>query len=288
MGFIHDIKRVLKVLPAKRQNLLFSATFSDEIKTLADSLLNAPAMIEVARRNSTVDVIGQVVHPVDREKKGALLIHLIKTGDWDQVLVFTRTKHGANRLAEHLNHAGISAMAIHGNKSQGARTRALSDFKEPTSKCWWPPTSPRAASTSKSCRTWSLRPAQRAGRLRAPHRPHRPRRRHRRGGVAGVRRRKGFPARHRAPDQARDPASGDSRLRARPHAKAQPILMGRGQGQGRGGNGRSGGGRGQNQPRQPAKQTSSRAAPGKAPVRPGGGPKAPARAPLHRTGGRGR
>jgi ATP-dependent RNA helicase RhlE len=129
MGFIHDIKRILKVLPAKRQNLLFSATFADEIKTLADSLLNAPAMIEVARRNSTVEVIEQKIHPVDREKKAALLIHLIKEHNWFQVLVFTRTKHGANRLAEHLEHAGISAMAIHGNKSQGARTRALAEFK---------------------------------------------------------------------------------------------------------------------------------------------------------------
>ncbi|HEY4371776.1 MAG TPA: DEAD/DEAH box helicase [Burkholderiales bacterium] len=129
MGFIHDIKRVLKVLPAQRQNLLFSATFADEIKALADSLLNKPAMIEVARRNSTVEVIEQKIHPVDRDKKAALLIHLIKEHNWFQVLVFTRTKHGANRLADHLNHAGITAMAIHGNKSQGARTRALSEFK---------------------------------------------------------------------------------------------------------------------------------------------------------------
>ncbi len=130
MGFIHDIKRVLKLLPAKRQNLLFSATFSDEIKTLADNLLDNPALIEVARRNSTVEAITQVIHPVDRDKKRQLLSHLIKTFDWHQVLVFTRTKHGANRLAEQLNDAGITALAIHGNKSQGARTKALAEFKK--------------------------------------------------------------------------------------------------------------------------------------------------------------
>jgi ATP-dependent RNA helicase RhlE len=100
MGFIRDIRRILALLPKRRQNLLFSATFSDEIKTLADSLLNAPAMIEVARRNSTVEIITQKVHPVDRDRKRELLSHLIKTQNWHQVLVFTRTKHGANKLAE--------------------------------------------------------------------------------------------------------------------------------------------------------------------------------------------
>jgi ATP-dependent RNA helicase RhlE len=130
MGFIRDIKRILSLLPKKRQNLLFSATFSDEIKDLADNLLNAPALIEVARRNSTVEIITQTVHPVDRDRKRELLSHLIKTQNWFQVLVFTRTKHGANKLAEQLNHDGITALAIHGNKSQGARTRALAEFKD--------------------------------------------------------------------------------------------------------------------------------------------------------------
>jgi ATP-dependent RNA helicase RhlE len=129
MGFIHDIKRILAQLPKRRQNLLFSATFSPEIKALADSLLNAPAMIEVARRNSTVEIITQKVHPVDRDRKRELLAHLIKTNNWHQVLVFLRTKHGCNRLAEQLNKDGITALAIHGNKSQGARTRALAEFK---------------------------------------------------------------------------------------------------------------------------------------------------------------
>jgi ATP-dependent RNA helicase RhlE len=129
MGFIHDIKKVLAVLPPKKQSLLFSATFSDEIKALADRLLNTPALIEVARRNATADTIAQKLHPVGREKKKELLTHLIKQGDWHQVLVFMRTKHACNRLAEYLNDHGITAMAIHGNKSQGARTKALADFK---------------------------------------------------------------------------------------------------------------------------------------------------------------
>ena len=129
MGFIHDIKKVLAAVPAKKQSLLFSATFSDEIKSLADKLLNQPALIEVARRNSTVEAIEQKVHPVGRERKKELLAHLIKSGDWHQVLVFTRMKHGANRLTDYLNDNGISAMAIHGNKSQTARTKALADFK---------------------------------------------------------------------------------------------------------------------------------------------------------------
>jgi len=130
MGFIRDIRRILALLPKKRQNLLFSATFSEEIKDLADSLLDAPALIEVARRNSTVEIITQTVHPVDRDRKRELLSHLITTQNWYQVLVFTRTKHGANKLAEQLNSDGISALAIHGNKSQGARTRALAEFKD--------------------------------------------------------------------------------------------------------------------------------------------------------------
>ena len=129
MGFIHDIKKVLAIVPAQKQSLLFSATFSDEIKTLADRLLNKPALIEVARRNQTNDAIAQKVHPVGREMKKELLTHLIRENDWHQVLVFTRMKHGANRLVEHLVKQGITAMAIHGNKSQSARTKALADFK---------------------------------------------------------------------------------------------------------------------------------------------------------------
>ena len=131
MGFIHDIRKVLALLPNNdvRQNLLFSATFSSEIKQLADRLLNRPVLIEVARRNTTAEGINQVVHPVDKLRKRELLSHLIGSQDWRQVLVFTRTKHGANRLARQLDTDGLGAAAIHGNKSQGARTRALAGFK---------------------------------------------------------------------------------------------------------------------------------------------------------------
>jgi ATP-dependent RNA helicase RhlE len=129
MGFIHDIRKVLALLPAKRQNLLFSATYSNDIRQLAGSLLDNPAQVQVAARNTTAERVAQVVHPVDRARKRELLSYLIGSGDWRQVLVFTRTKHGANRLAEQLEKDGLSAAAIHGNKSQGARTRALAGFK---------------------------------------------------------------------------------------------------------------------------------------------------------------
>jgi len=129
MGFIRDIRRVLEVLPAKRQNLLFSATFSDDIRSLARGFLHEPASVQVTPRNSAAPLVTQVVHPVDRERKRELLSHLIRTGAIDQALVFTRTKHGANRLAEQLGRDGIAAVAIHGNKSQGQRVRALADFK---------------------------------------------------------------------------------------------------------------------------------------------------------------
>src|SRR5215467_2007053 len=130
MGFIHDIKRVLALLPRQRQNLLFSATFSDEIRELARGLLRDPATVEVARRNEASALVTHVVHPVARERKRELLRDLIVAGNWQQVLVFVRMKHMANRLAEQLTKDGLVAAAIHGNKSQGARTRALAGFKE--------------------------------------------------------------------------------------------------------------------------------------------------------------
>lgn len=129
MGFIRDIRRILTLLPKQRQNLLFSATFAAEIKTLANSLLHEPALVEVARQNAPAERVSQLIYPVDREAKRALLEKLIVDGKWEQVLVFTRTKHGANRLAEQLDKNGIPAMAIHGNKSQAARERALGEFK---------------------------------------------------------------------------------------------------------------------------------------------------------------
>jgi ATP-dependent RNA helicase RhlE len=130
MGFIRDIRRIIALIPARRQNLLFSATFSDEIQELSAGLLNDPAHVQIARRNAPIELVRQVVYPVDRERKRELLSHLIKTGRIDRALVFTRTKHGANRLAEQLEMDGIKAGAIHGNKSQGQRVRALDDFKE--------------------------------------------------------------------------------------------------------------------------------------------------------------
>lgn len=129
MGFIHDIKKVMTAIPKNRQTLLFSATFSKEIIALSQTLLNEPTLIEVAKKNSSSEQVKQVVHYVNQDTKRNLLSHLIRDGKWEQVLVFTRTKHGANKLAEFLNREFISADAIHGNKSQGARTRALADFK---------------------------------------------------------------------------------------------------------------------------------------------------------------
>ncbi|SCB85707.1 ATP-dependent RNA helicase RhlE [Gilliamella bombicola] len=129
MGFIHDIRRVIAKLPKKRQNLMFSATFSDEIKVLAQSILHAPELVAVAKTNSASEQITQYVHRVDKRRKRELLSYLIGKNQWQQVLVFTRTKYGANHLAEQLTKDGIKAAAIHGNKSQGARTKALADFK---------------------------------------------------------------------------------------------------------------------------------------------------------------
>ncbi|NOQ16853.1 MAG: DEAD/DEAH box helicase [Methyloprofundus sp.] len=129
MGFIHDIRKILAKLPKKRQNLLFSATFSDEIRQLAKTIVHNPVEISVSPRNTTAETVKQWLCPVDKKRKGPLLIALIKEHDWQQVLVFTRTKRGANQLTRHLEEAGIHAAAIHGNKSQGARTKALAEFK---------------------------------------------------------------------------------------------------------------------------------------------------------------
>jgi len=130
MGFIHDIKKVLRLLPSQRQSLLFSATFSTDIRKLAHSLLDSPQEVSVSARNTTTELVEQTVHMVDKSRKRELLSLLIKQHDWSQVLVFTKTKHGANRLAEQLGKEGIEALAIHGNKSQAARTKALAKFKD--------------------------------------------------------------------------------------------------------------------------------------------------------------
>ena len=130
MGFIHDIRKIINLLPKNRQNLMFSATFSDEIRTLAKGLINNPIEISVTPRNQAAPSVEQFVYPVDKKRKAALLIHLIEDKQWSQALVFSRTKHGANKLCKQLIASGITAAAIHGNKSQGARTRALADFKQ--------------------------------------------------------------------------------------------------------------------------------------------------------------
>lgn len=130
MGFIHDIRRILALLPQVRQTLMFSATFSKTIQQLANTLLESPVLVEVSPRNTAAEQVSQVVYPVDRDRKRELLSYLIGFQNWSQVLVFTRTKHGANRLAEQLVKDGLKATAIHGNKTQAARTRALNDFKQ--------------------------------------------------------------------------------------------------------------------------------------------------------------
>jgi ATP-dependent RNA helicase RhlE len=129
MGFIRDIRKIMALLPKRRQTLMFSATFSNEIRSLGQDLLHNPEFIEVSPRNAAANTVKQWVHPVDQKRKPELLSHLVRHHGWEQVLVFTRTKHGANRVAAKLEQDGITAAAIHGNKSQGARTRALADFK---------------------------------------------------------------------------------------------------------------------------------------------------------------
>ena len=138
MGFIHDIRRVVKIIPKQRQTLLFSATFSSEIKRLAADFLNNPSEIQVTPENTTTERVSQVVYPVDKRRKRELLSHQIGENNWQQVLVFTRTKHGANRLATQLETDGISAAAIHGNKSQGLARKPWPILSRVRSECWWP------------------------------------------------------------------------------------------------------------------------------------------------------
>ncbi|MFA5959451.1 MAG: DEAD/DEAH box helicase [Tatlockia sp.] len=130
MGFIHDIKRIIRLLPVKRQNLMFSATFSPEIRALAKGILNNPVEIDIAPRNISAEKIKQMVYPVDKGRKSALLCHLMHNNPWEQTLVFSRTKHGANKLVKQLAEVQLQSVAIHGNKSQSQRTKALADFKE--------------------------------------------------------------------------------------------------------------------------------------------------------------
>jgi ATP-dependent RNA helicase RhlE len=135
MGFITDIRRIIKLLPQQRQNLLFSATYSDDIRGLAERLLRDPLAVQVAARNAPIELVEQRAYRVQKEQKRHLLVHLIQEGQWRQVLIFTRTKHGANRLTQQLEGAGIQAAAIHGNKSQAARVKALDMFKRGQVTC---------------------------------------------------------------------------------------------------------------------------------------------------------
>ena len=175
MGFIADIRRVIKLLPPQRQNLMFSATYTDDIRRLAQNLLRQPVEIEVARRNAAVDRVEQRAYMVPKDQKRALLSHLIHDGDWSQVLVFTRTKHGANRLTKQLQDDGIQAAAIHGNKSQAARTQALADFKNlRRARAGRDRGRLARARHQGAAARRELRAAERSGGLRASHRPHRP------------------------------------------------------------------------------------------------------------------
>ena len=155
MGFIHDVKKILALVPKEKQSLLFSATFSDEIRDLAATLLHNPQSIQVTPRNTTVQRITQVVHPVGRGKKKPLLAHIIKEHNWSQVLVFTRTKFGANSVAEFLTKNGIRRWRCTATRARAHAPRRWPASRAATSARWWPPTSPRAASTSTSCRTSS-------------------------------------------------------------------------------------------------------------------------------------
>ena len=220
MGFIHDIRRIIKLLPAKRQNLMFSATYTPDIRSLAARILLKPVQVEVTPPNSTVERVVQLAFRVNKDDKRHLLVHLFKNGangegSWQQALVFTRTKHGANRLSDQLSRAGIRSAAIHGNKSQAARTRALADFKAGQAD---------GARRDGSRFTRTRHPRTAAGRqlrhascargLRASDRPHCKGRQRRSCRVARVVGRSLFAAGHRADDAASRAVFTDARIRA--------------------------------------------------------------------------
>ncbi len=216
MGFIRDIRKILAVLPVRRQNLLFSATFSDEIRRLADGLLDDPVSVQVSPRNQATELVTQVVHPVDRERKRELLSHLIRSGRIDQALVFTRTKHGANRLATQLEHDGILATAIHGNKSQPQRVRALADFKAGRfTVLVATEVAARGHRHRRAAARRQLRAADGPRGLRPSDRPDRASGRRRRRRLARLRRRTEAPPGHRARARSRD-SFGDHRRASSP------------------------------------------------------------------------
>ena len=227
MGFIPDVRKIVALIPAKRQTLLFSATFSDDIRQLAGEFLTNPETVEVAARNSIADNLTQVLYPVDQQRKADLLLHLIKRDPMEQVLVFTRSKVGASRLASYLDRRGVSTSAIHGDRSQSERTRALAAFQGPLRQ------GPRCHGRGlarpghrRPAVRRQLRAAVRAAGLHPPHRPDRPRRRERDGHFARLARRSRGVARGPAPASQVDPVRGRGRIpaRSRPRAGAGSTL----------------------------------------------------------------
>ena len=215
MGFIRDIRKIIALLPKQRQNLMFSATFSPDIRELAAGLLHQPVSVDVAPRNTAAETVTQRVIETNREQKKDLLLHLFETRSLNQVLIFTRTKHGADALSRHLEKAGIKSAALHGNKSQGARTRALDRVQGRQAGGAGRHRHRRARHRYRfAAPCHQLRDSQYRRRLRAPHRPYRPRRIGRRGALAGQPRRTRLHARHREADQAQSGAGGHPRFRA--------------------------------------------------------------------------
>ena len=213
MGFIPDIKRILAMLPKERQSLLFSATFSEEIKKLADTMLKEPVLIEVARRNAVTETVTHRMHLVDQDHKRQLLAHILKTSSLKQVLVFVGTKFGASRLAVYLEKQGIEATAIHGDKSQQQRTEALEDFKSGKARVLSPRRRRGRPRHQRPPERHQLRAAARAGGLHPPHRSHRPRRQGGRRHLARLRRGARQAGRDREAHQAPDRTGGRARLR---------------------------------------------------------------------------
>ncbi len=224
MGFLPDIQKIIALLPAKRQNLMFSATFSDDIRRLSGGILRDPATVEVAPRNTTLEAIHQLVYPVDRDRKEALLAHLIRKNDLRQVLVFTRTKLAATRLANRLDREGLDAVAIHSDRSQPDRTRALEGFKNGDDP--GPGRDrrrrPRPRHRGPAGRR-QLRAAVEPAGLHPPDRADRARRRDGRGDLARVHRRDRPAARRPADAQARDPVDRRGGLHPRPGRRAAPA-----------------------------------------------------------------
>ena len=229
MGFLPDIQKIIALLPAKRQNLMFSATFSDDIRRLSGGILRDPATVEVAPRNTTLEAIRQLVYPVDRDRKEALLAHLIRKNDMRQVLVFTRTKLAATRLANRLDREGLDAVAIHSDRSQPERTRALEGFKNGEIRVLVATdVAARGLDIEDLPARRQLRAAVEPAGLHPPHRADRAGGRDRRGDLAGLHRRDRPAARRPADAQAGDPVDRRGGLHPRPEHRAATARGSRG------------------------------------------------------------